>query len=65
VARVAFDDEDEIFVGRIVSINDIGGFHANSVADLNAAFHEAVEDYVATCAKAGKEPDLSAARLSL
>jgi len=31
-------------------------FHADGVADLKAAFHEAVDDYVETCAKIGKEP---------
>ena len=32
----------------------IFGFHADTVGDLVAAFHEAVDDYVATCASAGK-----------
>jgi predicted HicB family RNase H-like nuclease len=51
-ARVEFDDEDEIFVGRIAGINDVVGFHADTVEDLKAAFHEAVDDYLATCARA-------------
>ena len=33
------------------------GFHAETVADLNAAFREAVNDYVATCRAIGKEPE--------
>ena len=53
-AAVAFDAEDEIFVGRIAGINDVIGFHADTVADLKAAFREAVDGYVAACAKAGK-----------
>ena len=32
------------------------GFNADTVEGLRAAFHEAVEDYLETCAKAGKEP---------
>ena len=55
-ARIEFDDEDEIFVGRIAGINDVIGFHAESVANLKAAFHEAVDDYVETCARIEKEP---------
>ena len=31
------------------------GFHAESVDGLRLAFHEAVEDYLQTCAKVGKE----------
>jgi predicted HicB family RNase H-like nuclease len=55
-ARIEFDDEDEIFVGRIAGIDDVIGFHADSVSDLKAAFHEAVDDYIETCARIGKEP---------
>lgn len=55
-ARIEFDDQDEIFVGRIAGITDIVGFHAESVGALKAAFHEAVDDYVDACAKVGKEP---------
>ncbi|HZY68222.1 MAG TPA: type II toxin-antitoxin system HicB family antitoxin [Devosia sp.] len=55
-ARIEFDAEDEIFTGRIAGIRDIVGFHAQTVAELKAAFHEAVDDYLETCAAAGKEP---------
>ena len=55
-ARIEFDDEDAIFVGRIAGISDVVGFHADSVAALKAAFQEAVDDYIETCAKVGKEP---------
>ena len=55
-ARIEYDDEDGIFVGRLAGIRDGVGFHADSVEDLRAAFHEAVDDYVETCAKIGKEP---------
>lgn len=55
-ARVEYDDEDGIFVGRIAGIRDGVGFHADSVAELREAFHDAVEDYLETCASIGKEP---------
>ena len=55
-ARIAFDEEDEIFTGRIAGINDVVGFHGESVPELKAAFQEAVDDYVEACAKAGREP---------
>jgi len=56
-AAVAFDAEDEIFTGHIAGINDIVGFHGESVAALKAAFREAVDDYLAACASTGKTPD--------
>lgn len=55
-ARVDYDDGNGIFVGRIAGICDGVSFHAESVSDLREAFHEAVDDYLETCAKVGKEP---------
>ena len=55
-ARIEYDDDDGIFTGRIAGIRDGVGFHADTVADLREAFHEAVEDYLDTCAVIGKPP---------
>jgi predicted HicB family RNase H-like nuclease len=57
VARIEFDPEDMIFVGRLAGINDVVGFHAKSVEELTTAFHKAVDDYIETCAKIGKAPE--------
>jgi predicted HicB family RNase H-like nuclease len=53
-ARIAYSDEDNCFVGHIAGIRDIVGFHGESVAELRAAFEEAVDDYLETCAKLGR-----------
>lgn len=55
-ARIEYDDEDGILFGQIAGIRDGVGFHADNVEDLRAAFHEAVDDYIETCARIGKEP---------
>lgn len=55
-ARIEYDDDDGIFTGRIAGIRDGVGFHADTVEALRDAFREAVEDYIHTCAKVGKEP---------
>ena len=55
-ARIEYDDEDGIFVGKIAGIQDGVTFHADNVAELKLAFHEAVDDYLETCAKIGKSP---------
>lgn len=55
-ARIEYDDEDGNFTGRLAGIRDGVGFHADTVEALRDAFHEAVEDYIETCAKVGKEP---------
>lgn len=56
-ARVEFDAEDEIFFGRLAGINDVIGFHADTVSALKSAFEEAVEDYIETCRTVGKPPE--------
>ena len=55
-ARIEHDNEDGILIGWIAGIRDGVGFHADSVEELRTAFHEAVDDYIETCAKIGKEP---------
>ena len=56
-ARVNFDDAEGIFSGRLLGISDVVGFHADNVPELRAAFEDAVDDYVETCASIGKQPE--------
>jgi predicted HicB family RNase H-like nuclease len=58
-ARIEYDDADKLFFGQIAGIRDGVGFHADTVDGLRAAFEEAVEDYLETCRKIGKEPQKS------
>ena len=55
-ARIVYDDEDRILTGHIAGIRDGVSFHADPVAALREVFHEAVEDYIETCARIGKQP---------
>jgi len=56
-ARLDYDDEDRVIVGRILGIRDIVSFHGEAVAELEHAFHEAVDDYLEACAKLGQAPN--------
>jgi len=55
-AKVEYSDEDDCLIGHIAGINDIVGFHADSVPELHAAFEEATEDYLQTYKKLKKSP---------
>jgi predicted HicB family RNase H-like nuclease len=55
-ARIEYSDEDGCFIGHIAGIQDVVGFHAETVKELRLAFEEAVDDYLATCAKLGRSP---------
>lgn len=56
-ADIHFSAEDEVFFGRVIGINDLVNFEANSVKGLKKAFLEAVEDYLKTCRELNKTPD--------
>jgi predicted HicB family RNase H-like nuclease len=56
-ARIEFDAEDRIFVGHVAGIRDIVSFHGTAVDELERAFHEAVDDYLAACEKLGQPPN--------
>jgi predicted HicB family RNase H-like nuclease len=57
LASVHFSSEDEVFYGKILGVSDLVSFEGVSVRELKKSFRDAVEDYLAACQKAGKEPD--------
>ncbi len=54
--KIEYSDEDKSFIGHIAGIRDIVGFHGDSVTELQAAFEEAVDDYLETCAMLNRSP---------
>lgn len=56
-ARIEYDAYDRIFVGHLVGIRDIVGFHGASVEELETAFHEAVDNYLVACTRLGQQPN--------
>ena len=51
-----YSAEDNIFWGKLDGINDSISFEGTSVNELQAAFAEAVEDYLDTCKRNGMTP---------
>ena len=56
-AHIGYSDEDGLFVGRVVGIRDMITFHGESVSEISAAFQEAVDFYLETCAARGEQPN--------
>jgi len=56
---VEFSNEDDVFHGRIIGINDHITYEGDSVKSLRKDFHAAVDDYLNVCAELGKEPEKS------
>jgi predicted HicB family RNase H-like nuclease len=57
IGTIAFSAEDRVFYGKLQGINDLVTFEGSSVKELEAAFKEAVTDYLETCKTLGKSPD--------
>jgi len=56
-AIVRYSVEDACLVGHIAGINDIVGFHGDSVEEVRKAFEESVDFYLDSCARMGHEPN--------
>ena len=56
-AVVSFDDEAGIFHGEVANVRDVITFQGESVAELQQAFADSVEDYLAFCAERGEKPE--------
>lgn len=50
---------DLCLYGKILFINDLVTYEAETPTELKRAFQEAVNDYIDTCKKVGKKPEQS------
>ena len=55
-ARIEYSTEDGCFIGEIAGIRDIVGFHGTTVDELERAFHESVDAYIAISEEQGRRP---------
>jgi len=56
---VEFSDEDSVFFGRIVGVNDRITYEGIDVNSLRHDFESAVDEYLETCSQLSKEPEKS------
>ena len=55
-ATVEYEPDDRVFHGRVNDISDVVTFEGTSVDELEAAFRDAVDEYVAFCEERGRVP---------
>lgn len=53
-----YSAEDEVFHGKLEGIQDLITYDGTDVHSLKKGFHEAVDDYIATCEAKGKLPQV-------
>ena len=55
--RIEFNSESLTLRGKIEGINDYVDFECDDIKNIEAEFHEAVDDYLAFCEEVGKTPE--------
>jgi len=56
---VNFNDDDDVFYGRIEFIKALISYEGTDVTSLRKAFQEAVDDYLLLCEESGEKPEKS------
>ena len=56
---VEFSDEDNVFFGKIIGINDRITYEGEDAKSLRRDFEDAVDEYIELCSQMGKEPEKS------
>ena len=57
LGHVEYDDDAKIFHGEIVGLKDVITFQGKTVDELEKAFRDSVEDYLAWCSERGEQPE--------
>jgi predicted HicB family RNase H-like nuclease len=57
IGKVEIDEEAGILHGEVINIRDVITFEGTSVAEMQKAFRESVDDYLAFCAQRGESPE--------
>jgi predicted HicB family RNase H-like nuclease len=49
--------DDGVFVGRVAGLRDVITFEGATFAEIEQAFRDSIDDYLAFCAQRGELPD--------
>ena len=57
VGAIEYDPDAKLFHGEIINLNDVVTFQGSSVAELEQALQDSVEDYLEFCAALNRVPE--------
>ncbi|NOL50145.1 type II toxin-antitoxin system HicB family antitoxin [Pelistega europaea] len=57
IGTIEADFEQDMLFGKLAYIRDVVTYEAHTVADLQKAFEESVDEYLSSCAELHKKPD--------
>ena len=52
-----WDEENKLFVGKVIDIRQLVTFKADNANDLQQSFCAAIDDYLSFCQENGIKPD--------
>jgi len=57
IGKVEIDEEAGILYGEVINVRDVITFEGITVEEVQQAFRESVDDYLAFCAQRGESPE--------
>jgi predicted HicB family RNase H-like nuclease len=57
IGEVEYDEAARLFHGDVLNTRDIVTFQGESVDEIEKAFHDSIDDYIAWCREDGVEPE--------
>jgi predicted HicB family RNase H-like nuclease len=57
LGTVEYDDQAKIFHGDIINTRDVITFQGTTVKEIERAFRDSIDDYIAWCKEDGVEPE--------
>lgn len=57
VGIFAYDEDADVFHGRVVGLRDVITFEGRSIDELKRALADSIEDYLDFCRKRGEPPE--------
>ena len=56
-AKIEYSNEDNVFVGTVIGINDTVAFDGDTIDELRQSFQDTIDGYLAMCEAEHREPD--------
>ena len=56
-AVIYYDQEDDMFVGEVLGLNDFLNFYGNTTKELHESFCQGIDNYIELCKEKGKKPE--------
>ena len=56
LGQITYDDKAKLFHGEVIGLKDVITFQGTSVKNLEKAFKDSIDDYLAWCKERGEQP---------